>query len=91
MYIYVVTIRDIKFEEKYRNFCYTNETFKKDNVKEDLMSHFDDMSDYLTEDDEKEIDKVLKKISKPANVGIVTRLKGMGIEITCRKELLSEH
>lgn len=55
------------------------------------MSHFDDMSDYLIEDDEKEIDRVLKKISNPANVGIVTRLKGMGIEITCRKELLSEH
>lgn len=91
MYIYVVTIRDIKFEEKYRNFCYTNETFTKSNVKEDLMGHFDDMSDYLIEDDEKEIDRVLKKISNPANVGIVTRLKGMGIEITCRKELLSEH
>lgn len=91
MYIYVVTIRDIKFEEKYRNFCYTSETFKKDNVKEDLMGHFDDMDDYLIEEDEKEIDRVLKKISNPANVGMVTRLKGMGVEITCRKELLSEH
>lgn len=53
MMIFVITLSDKKFDEKYRNFCYKNLTSLTKQFKGDLEDYLDDMDDYLTDKDEK--------------------------------------
>lgn len=77
--IFVITLSDKKFDEKYRNFCYKNLT--------SLTKQFrDDLEDYLDDMDEKEIEELVSRLTKTSSVGKTMKLKGLGIEFTLRKE-----
>ena len=86
MMIFVITLSDKKFDEKYRNFCYKNLTSLTKQFRSDLEDYFDDMDDYLTEKDEKEIEELVSHLTKTSSVGKIMKLKGLGIEFTLRKE-----
>lgn len=86
MMIFVITLSDKKFDEKYRNFCYKNLTSLTKQFRGDLEDYLDDMADYLTEKDEKEIEELVSRLTKTSSVGKIMKLKGLGIEFTLRKE-----
>ena len=86
MMIFVITLSDKKFDEKYRNFCYKNLTSLTKQFRGDLEDYLDDMADYLTEKDEKEIEELVSRLTKTSSVGKTMKLKGLGIEFTLRKE-----
>lgn len=86
MKIFVITLSDKKFDEKYRNFCYKNLTSLTRQFKGDLEDYLDDMGDYLTDKDEKEVDELISRLTKSSSVGKIMNLKGLGIEFTLRKE-----
>ena len=88
MMIFVITLSDKKFDEKYRNFCYKNLTSLTRQFKGDLEDYLDDMGDYLTDKDEKEVDELISRLTKSSSVGKIMNLKGLGIEFTLRKENL---
>ena len=86
MMIFVITLSDKKFDEKYRNFCYKNLTSLTKQFRGDLEDYLDDMDDYLTDKDEKEIEELISRLTKTSSVGKTMKLKGLGIEFTLRKE-----
>ena len=86
MKIFVITLSDKKFDEKYRNFCYKNLTSVTKQFRGDLEDYLDDMDDYLTDKDEKEIEELVSRLTKTSSVGKTMKLKGLGIEFTLRKE-----
>ena len=86
MMIFVITLSDKKFDEKYRNFCYKNLTSLTRQFRGDLEDYLDDMGDYLTDKDEKEVDELISRLTKSSSVGKIMNLKGLGIEFTLRKE-----
>ena len=86
MMIFVITLSDKKFDEKYRNFCYKNLTSLTKQFRGDLEDYLDDMADYLTDKDEKEIEELISRLTKTSSVGKTMKLKGLGIEFTLRKE-----
>ena len=88
MKIFVITLSDKKFDEKYRNFCYKNLTSVTKQFRGDLEDYLDDMDDYLTDKDEKEIEELVSRLTKTSSVGKTMKLKGLGIEFTLRKEEL---
>lgn len=86
MMIFVITLSDKKFDEKYRNFCYKNLTSLTKQFRGDLEDYLDDMADYLTEKDEKELEELVSRLTKTSSVGKTMKLKGLDIEFTLRKE-----
>lgn len=88
MMIFVITLSDKKFDEKYRNFCYKNLTSLTKRFRSDLEDYLDNMGDYLTDKDEKEIEELISRLTKSSSVGKIMNLKGLGIEFTLRKEEL---
>ena len=58
MMIFIITLSDKKFDEKYRNFCYKNLTSLTKQFRGDLEDYLDDMDDYLTDKVEKEIEEI---------------------------------
>ena len=86
MMIFVITLSDKKFDEKYRNFCYKNLTSLTKQFRGDLEDYLDDMADYLTEKDEKELDELISRLTKTSSLGKTMKLKGLDIEFTLRKE-----
>lgn len=88
MMIFVITLSDKKFDEKYRNFCYKNLTSLTKRFRSDLEDYLDDMDDYLTDKDEKEMDDLISRLTKSSSIGKIMNLKGLGIEFTLRKEEL---
>ena len=88
MMIFVITLSDKKFNEKYRNFCYKNLTSLTKQFKGDLEDYLDDMDDYLTDKDEKELEELISRLTKTSSIGKTMKLKGLGIEFTLRKEEL---
>ena len=86
--IFVITLSDKKFDEKYRNFCYKNLTSLTKRLRSDLEDYLDDMDDYLTDKDEKEMDDLISRLTKTSSVGKTMKLKGLDIEFTLRKEEL---
>ena len=86
MMIFVITLSDKKFDEKYRNFCYKNLTSLTKQFRDDLEDYLDNMDDYLTEKDEKELYELISRLTKTSSVGKTMKLKGLGIEFTLRKE-----
>ena len=86
MQIYIVTLSDKKFDEKYRNFAYRSVGSMKKNLRGDIEEHLNEMDDYFTEEDEKEIEQTINRLTNSSNVGECFKLKGLGIELTCRKE-----
>ena len=86
MMIFVITLSDKKFDEKYRNFCYKNLTSLTRQFRGDLEDYLDDMGDYLTDKDEKELGELISRLTKSSSVGKIMNLKGLGIEFTLRKE-----
>ena len=88
MMIFVITLSDKKFDEKYRNFCYKNLTSLTKRFRSDLEDYLDEMGDYPTEKDEKEIEELISRLTKTSSVGKTMKLKGLDIEFTLRKEEL---
>ena len=88
MMIFVITLSDKKFDEKYRNFCYKNLTSLTKQFRGDLEDYLDDMGDYLTDKDEKELGELISRLTKSSSVGKIMNLKGLGIDFTLRKEEL---
>ena len=86
MMIFVITLSDKKFDEKYRNFCYKNLTSLTKQFRGDLEDYLDDMADYLTDKDEKELDELISRLTKTSSLGKTMKLKGLDIEFTLRKE-----
>ena len=86
MMIFVITLSDKKYDEKYRNFCYKNLTSLTKQFRSDLEDYLDDMDDYLTDKDEKELDELISRLAKTSSVGKTMKLKGLDIEFTLRKE-----
>ena len=86
MMIFVITLSDKKFDEKYRNFCYKNLTSLTKQFRGDMEDYLDDMGDYLTDKDEKELGELISRLTKSSSVGKIMNLKGLGIEFTLRKE-----
>lgn len=88
MKIFVITLSDKKFDEKYKNFCYKNLTSLTKQFRGDMEDYFDDMEVHLTDKDEKELRDLISRLTKSSFVGKIMNLKGLGIEFTLRKEEL---
>ena len=88
MMIFVITLSDKKFDEKYRNFCYKNLTSLTKQFRGDMEDYLDDMEVHLTDKDEKELGELISRLTKSSSVGKIMNLKGLGIEFTLRKEEL---
>lgn len=88
MIIFVITLSDKKFDEKYRNFCYKNLTSLTKQFRSDLEDYLDDMEVHLTDKDEKELGELISRLTKTSSVGKTMKLKGLDIEFTLRKEEL---
>lgn len=86
MMIFVITLSDKKFDEKYRNFCYKNLTSLTKQFMGDMEDYLDDMEVHLTDKDEKELGELISRLTKSSSVGKIMNLKGLGIEFTLRKE-----